>query len=87
MFGPKIAEWVGKRVALYATNKLMAMNGEDAIRVWGSPDIAADIEVEYSPPRRKSFRMTMKAMKGGVPAAGPKASAEPPGDEYNGRVM
>jgi hypothetical protein len=38
MFGKKVQEWVGKRVTLFPSQ----WDGEDCIRVWGSPDIDAD---------------------------------------------
>lgn len=65
MFGRVPWQWEGKRVALFQTE----WGGEPAIRVWGSPDIEADIEVEIALPRRRPFKMTMHAM----PPAGPRA--------------
>jgi len=55
MFGRTLADWVGKRVLLYAAT----WNGEPAIRIWGSPDIEADRVVEIKLPRRKASRMTL----------------------------
>jgi hypothetical protein len=55
MFGKELVKWVGKRVTLFAGN----WNGEEAIRVWGSPDIPAELNVEIALPRRKPFKMTM----------------------------
>jgi hypothetical protein len=68
MFGKELAKWIGKRVTLFAGN----WNGEEAIRVWGSPDIAADINVEVALPRRKPFKMTMH--KVGSKAVSPATS-------------
>lgn len=55
MFGPKIAEWIGKRITIFPDT----WNGEPCIRVWGSPEIAAELDVEVSLPRRRPFKKTM----------------------------
>lgn len=72
MFGDKIDAWIGKRVALFATNKYAPMNGESCIRVYGSPDIDKDIEVDYEMPRRKPVRMTLHAMGSGKKGEQPR---------------
>ena len=55
MFGRKLSEWLGKRVIIFPGT----WSGEDASRVWGSPDIAAPMDVEIKLPRRKEFTMQM----------------------------
>lgn len=55
MFGHEIANWRGKQVTIFPDT----WNGEPAIRVWGSPDIEADIDVTVSLPRRRPFKKTM----------------------------
>lgn len=55
MFGRKLADWTGKRVIIFPDK----WNGEDAIRIWGSPDIKEPMDVEVKLPRRKPFNMTM----------------------------
>lgn len=55
MFGRNTDDWLGKRVVLYPA----PYQGETAIRVWGSPDLAADMEVMVTLPRKKPFSMTM----------------------------
>lgn len=55
MFGKSLPEWVGKRVTLFEDS----WNGEPCIRVWGSPDIPADIEVQITLPRRRPFQKTL----------------------------
>lgn len=55
MFGRKLAEWEGKRVTLFPGS----WNGEDCIRIWGSPDIAKDQDIEVQLPRKKPISMTM----------------------------
>jgi hypothetical protein len=42
-------------VILYADK----WNGEEATRVWGSPDIAEPMAVEVKLPRKKPINMTM----------------------------
>lgn len=73
MFGRVPWKWEGKRIALFASE----WGGEPCIRIWGSPDIEADIEVEVQLPKRRPFRMTMHAMSGklkAVAAAAPQQS-------------
>jgi hypothetical protein len=55
MFGRRVQEWVGKRVTLFRSQ----WQGEDCIRIWGSPDIAADMAISIELPRRKPILMTM----------------------------
>jgi hypothetical protein len=70
MFGKDVSKWAGKRVTLWATNTIMPFpkrgTPDACIRVWGSPDIASDIPVAFTPARRKPINMTMHAM-GGAP--------------------
>jgi hypothetical protein len=55
MFGKKVQEWVGKRITLFPTT----YNDDDCIRVWGSPDIADEMNVDVQLPRKRPFKMTM----------------------------
>jgi hypothetical protein len=55
MFGKKLSNWLGKRITIFEGT----WNGEPATRVWGSPDIEKDFEVEVQLPRRRAFKMTM----------------------------
>jgi hypothetical protein len=55
MFGTEIANWVGKQVTIFPDT----WNGEPAIRIWGSPEIEADMEVTVTLPRRRPFKKTM----------------------------
>ena len=61
MFGPTLANWIGKRVTLFESQ----WNGEPCIRVWGSPDIPQDLKVTVSLPRRRPFDMVLHAIKNG----------------------
>ena len=85
MFGGNVLNWKGKRVTFFPTDTIMPMpskKGEDriCIRVWGSPDIAADMAVEFAPPRRKAFTIQLHAVKReGAPQTGaqPQSQATP----------
>ncbi len=74
MFGPILKDWVGKRVTLFAGQ----WNGEECIRVWGSPDIASDINVTITLPRRKPFDMRLHAVKKGAVVTEDKTSKVDP---------
>lgn len=74
MFGPKVQQWVGKRVTLFPA----IHDGEPAIRVWGSPDIDNDFEVLVTLPRKRPFNMTMhKTGAAARPAATTRATPAP----------
>ena len=73
MFGRTLRDWHGKRIALFISE----WAGEPALRVWGSPDIERDIEVEVKLPRKRPIKMTMHAMQG--PRAVKPAAPKPPG--------
>lgn len=60
MFGKKLSEWIGKRVIFYPDK----WNGEDCIRIFGSPDLAEELDVEITLPRRKPFNMRMHKSEG-----------------------
>jgi hypothetical protein len=60
MFGKVLADWIGKRVTLFEDS----WNGEPATRVWGSPDIAAEVEVTITLPRRRPFKKTLHKVAG-----------------------
>lgn len=80
MFGAKVQEWVGKRITLFATE----FNGEPCIRVWGSPDIAEDMSVEISLPKRKPFRMQLRRTDTRRRATPDQAPAAEPAREPGG---
>ena len=69
MFGKSVPDWIGKRIVLYATADIMPMPRkrgdprppDPCIRIWGSPDIEADVAVVFEPPRRRPIHMTMRA--------------------------
>jgi hypothetical protein len=72
MFGRKVQEWVGRRVTLFAGT----WDGEECIRVWGSPELQADMDVPIQLPRKRPFNMTMHAVRKGGP--GGSAATNPP---------
>lgn len=55
MFGKKVQGWVGKRVTLMPS----MWNGEEAIRIYGSPDLTEDKEITVALPRKRPMAMTM----------------------------
>lgn len=73
MFGRKVQDWVGKRVALFEST----WNGEPCIRVYGSPDIEESKVIEVALPRRRPFNLTMNKVE---PKA-KQAEAPPPAAE------
>ncbi len=76
MFGDKLSGWLGKKVTLFPST----WNGEPAIRVYGSPDIAADMPISIQLPRRKPIPMLMHLVTraGEAPPAPPAAPLPPP---------
>jgi|SRR5580698_9648493 hypothetical protein len=58
MFGKVLSGWVGKRITVFEDT----WNGEPCVRIWGSPDIAQDFDVEVALPRRRPFEKTMHKM-------------------------
>jgi len=61
MFGRVPYKWVGHRFAIYAS-ATGGFDGEPCIRIWGSPELTADLVVTIELPRKKPFKMTMHAM-------------------------
>ncbi len=84
MFGRLVQEWAGKRVTIFpdVVKEAGAMKGDPCVRIFGSPDIAHDLDVVIQLPKRKPYSMTMHkttlAAKG--QAAAP-SSAREPGDD------
>jgi hypothetical protein len=83
MFGPKIADWIGKRLTL-CTEKDRDPGGNgmvDCIRIAGSPDIERDMTIEIKMPRRKpkTRRLTKTMPKGATKAE--QTETRQPGEE------
>jgi hypothetical protein len=53
MFGRKVSDWVGKRVVFCAETDKFGRETVEAVRIWGSPDLDADMSVDIQLPRRK----------------------------------
>lgn len=68
MFGRETNEWVGKRITFYPA-AIDFGDADIAIRVRGSPDLAADMEFELKLPRKKG--RAMKLMRTGQAARTP----------------
>lgn len=77
MFGRNVQDWIGKRIALFQGQ----WKGEPAVRIYGSPDIPADISVEIKLARRGTQTMIMHAPRKqqGAPATSLPQGA-PPGE-------
>ena len=73
MFGKKVQEWIGRRVTLFPTRH----GDDDAIRIYGSPEIAADIPVTVALPRKRPFEMTMHKVPEVGQRRSPAAQAKP----------
>lgn len=74
MFGKAIAGWIGKRIALFATDQIMpypAAKADDryCIRIYGSPDIERDLAVQIKMPRRKPVSVTLRSTRKDAPQA------------------
>lgn len=72
MFGKELANWKGKRITFFPGQ----WNGEECVRVWGSPDLKQEQTVQIELPRRKPFPMVLHAIKEG-PSAVSANSADP----------
>lgn len=59
MFGRKLGDWVGKRIVIFQGTTKFGAETVDCIRVWGSPDIAKDMQVTINLPKKRAFEMTM----------------------------
>lgn len=92
MFGRDTGAWVGKRVTFYPA-PIDFGDAEIAIRVRGSPDLPANMEIEIKLARKKARKVVMlrtgqKAANVAKPSAPPPppepdqhADAEPPPDD------
>ena len=88
MFGPMLADWIGKRITLFEgkVETPGKMFGQPCLRIWGSPEIPADLTIQIKHPKKKAFDMVMHKVEsrpatGGAapgPATTPATSAPPP---------
>ena len=59
MFGNNPRTWIGKRVTWFPTQCKFGREDVDCIRVWGSPDIAEDMQITVNQGRKKPIEMVM----------------------------
>lgn len=59
MFGNNPHQWIGKRVTLFPSTTKFGRETVDCIRVWGSPDIDADMPITIPQGRKKPLDMVM----------------------------
>jgi hypothetical protein len=77
MFGNDPHLWIGKKITIYPTTTKFGREDVDCIRIWGSPDIAEDLEITVPQGRKKAWETVMhKVETKKAPAAAP-ASALP----------
>jgi len=77
LWGRDTDGWAGKRVTLCATNVRLGTETTIGIRIKGSPDLAAPLDVVVKLPRKKPFTIRLLVTK-----AGPASAAErKPGEE------
>lgn len=90
MFGPKVRGWIGKRVTFFPETGTFFGKRQQAIRVRGSPDIAADMTFTCKVGRDEPFEVTMKktapkANGKAAPVPAPEPDSEiPPGVDDSG---
>jgi hypothetical protein len=78
MFGNKLADWVGKKVVFYPTKTKFGGKLVDCIRIYGSPDIAEDIELTVPQGKNKPWTTTLHAIKAGTKQEpSPSATVDP----------
>lgn len=63
MHGDQIEGWIGKRVTLYATQVKLGGKMVPGIRVLGSPDLKANMQVEIKLPKKKAEKVTLQVTK------------------------
>jgi len=77
MFGDETGDWIGKRVTLFATMVALGAKKELGIRVKGSPDIDAPVDVEIKLPRRRPVKMRLHPTDGGGSTRKRKPTQQP----------
>jgi hypothetical protein len=63
MFGKELKNWIGKRVTLCSEVVKFGKENVDAVRVYGSPDIAEDVNAIIQMPRKKPITRVLHRMK------------------------
>jgi len=80
MFGPILANWIGKRITLFEgkVETPGKMFGQPCLRIWGSPEIPEDMPVQIKHPKKKAFEMVMHRVEGKSTPSQAAADATPP---------
>jgi hypothetical protein len=86
MFGPRVNEWVGKRVTFACEQDRFGPDLVDAIRVIGSPDIEKTVDAVIKMPKkrpktRRLLRTVVGAGPGNLPVDGTEEKAPKPIDD------
>lgn len=76
MFSNKVASWVGRRITMYPTETPLGKKIVPCIRLYGSPDLSASMDISARI-GRKAFKATLHK----VATAAPKAIASAPPTE------
>ena len=71
MFGREVPKWIGRQIVLFRGE----WKGEPAVRIYGSPELKADISVEVKLPKRRPMTFIMHAPQRNKPA-GPPANGQ-----------
>jgi len=79
MFGRQVQGWVGRRVTIFpdVVKEAGKMQGEPCIRIWGSPELAHDLDVTIHLQKRKPYVLTMHKVAVGAKS---DAAREPGAD-------
>lgn len=86
MFGRSLPDWIGKRITLFRGT----WNGDECIRIWGSPDFDAGptgmVDVPIQLPKRRAFIMTLRGRKSAAAPQPEPAQPQPaaiPGQHFD----
>lgn len=63
MFGGDPHSWIGHKITMFPTKTKFGRDDVDCIRIWGSPDIAEDMEITVPQGRKKRWETVMHAVK------------------------
>ena len=85
MFGRKPLDWIGKKVTFKPEKDRFGKEVVDAIRVEGSPDITAPLDVEIRMPRKKPKNRRL-VPTGKAAGKGPEPETALADDEETGEV-
>lgn len=87
MFGGDPHSWIGKRITIYPTTTKFGKDTVDAIRVWGSPDIAEDMEITVPQGRKKAWNTVMHAVKVAQKQAPASDQPKPSRENLDPRIL